>query len=306
MFETQQLKIHWQQIQHPILKAHHSEFWVCQIEPPIPEIAGNKWLKLAPVLSKRKPSQGILSLGGAFSNHLAALAAAGYFYRFPTIGLVRTDQLDLNNPTLKRCIEYGMQLEPINRMQFRQRDTIEFNQYLANTYPTYIVVPEGGSNQDGASGAAMLPLADTPAGEADILTVATASGGTLAGIIQRYPHKQALGLAVVKDQALISKVKACLPTEENFSHWHVFESETPYGKVTPQLIEFCCALKPQLTIEPIYTGKALFKLFTLLAEGNIPKGKRIAFFHTGGLQGLAGLHYRKIITDQQFTLLKQI
>ncbi|MCF4010963.1 1-aminocyclopropane-1-carboxylate deaminase/D-cysteine desulfhydrase [Rheinheimera sp. UJ63] len=303
--------IHWQRWYDKRLGANNNELWLLNLVPPVAEIAGNKWLKLHNALQQRLPTQGILSLGGAFSNHLAALAAAGHYYHFPTIGLVRTEQLDLNNPTLAQCLKHGMQLHALTRTQFRQRSSSEFNLYLQQQYPDYLVIPEGGSNLQGAAGVATLPLADTPHGLADILCCATASGGTLAGLIQRYPHTQILGLAVVKDSALTDKVKRCLPhsmiAAANDQNWSIQPADSNYAKVSNELIDFCCQAKQQqnISIEPVYTGKALQQLFTLLDQGKIPANKRIAFFHTGGLQGLAGLHYRKILSDQQFDLLNR-
>lgn len=296
-------KIRWQLLQHPTLTTCDTELWICQLEPAVPQIAGNKWLKLHSAITGRMPEQGILSLGGAFSNHLAALAAAGKHYGFPTIGLIRTDKLDLENPTLQRCLQDGMQLQQIERMQFRQRDSAEFNNYLRNKFPNYLIVPEGGSNKQGAEGVAVLPLAETPAGQANLLCCATASGGTLAGIIQRYPGIKVLGLSVVKDNSLVSRVKQCLPEHSAFVNWQLARASSAYGKVTAEIIAFCCELKPQISLEPVYTGKALHQLFELLATGVIAPGQRIAFFHTGGLQGLAGLYYRKLISRSEYLLL---
>lgn len=298
-------EITWHKLKHPILTASKTELWICQLKPAVPQIAGNKWLKLYSAISQRLPTQGILSLGGAFSNHLAALAAAGNHYGFPTIGLVRTDQLDAANPTLQQCLQNGMQIREIDRAQFRQRDTPEFHNYLINNFPDYLIVPEGGSNQQGAAGVSALPLAETPAGKASLLCCATASGGTLAGIIQRYPKIKVLGLAVVKDSSLANRVKQCLPNESihTETNWQLTEANSAYGKVTAADIAFCCELKPQVTLEPVYTGKALHQLFNLLANGQLASGQRIAFFHTGGLQGLAGLYYRKLISKTEYALL---
>ncbi len=296
-------KICWLQLQHPKLELTETELWVCQLTTAVPNISGNKWLKLASALNKKSAKQGILSMGGAFSNHLAALAAAGKHYGFPTIGLVRTDKIDLNNPTLVQCLENGMHLQAVNRSNYRQRHTSEFNQKLINCYPNYLIIPEGGSNEEGAKGVTALPLAETPAGKANLLCCATASGGTLAGIIQRYPDIKVLGLAVVQDNKLADKVEDCLPINHNFSNWELTKASSAYGKVSAEVVAFCCELKSQISLEPIYTGKALYQLFELLEKKEIAAGQRIAFFHTGGLQGLAGLHYRKLISQNEYALL---
>ncbi len=299
--------IHWQLLKDPILTKRNIELWICQLQPPVAAIAGNKWLKLHGAIQQRQSNQGILSFGGAFSNHLAALAAAGNHYGFSTLGLVRTEQLDLANPTLLQCHQHGMRLIAVSRHEYRQRSAKEFNQEIQVQYPDYLLVPEGGSNQAGALGVSQLPLAETPNGTATLLCAATASGGTLAGIIQRYPATSVLGLSVVKDASLAQKVTACLPQDQHYANWSLSQAPSAYAKVPKDLIDFCCRLKheQQLSTEPVYTGKALQQLFSLIKNGDIDTHQRIAFFHTGGLQGLAGLHYRKILTSEQYQLLSQ-
>jgi 1-aminocyclopropane-1-carboxylate deaminase len=56
-----------------------------------PLITGNKWFKLTHHFkaAKQAGATGVISLGGAHSNHLHALAAAGKRFGFPTVGLLR-------------------------------------------------------------------------------------------------------------------------------------------------------------------------------------------------------------------------
>ena len=56
-----------------------------------PLISGNKWFKLIEHLqtADHAGAEGIISLGGAHSNHLHALAAAGKRFGFSTVGLLR-------------------------------------------------------------------------------------------------------------------------------------------------------------------------------------------------------------------------
>lgn len=296
---------HWQLLPASMVSNPAPEIWICSLKAPVAEIAGNKWLKLQAALKQRQPGQGILSFGGAFSNHLAALAAAGHHYNFPTIGIVRTDHLDQQNPTLKRCQAFGMQLKALNRDSYRQHQQTEFLNSLKISYPHYLIVPEGGSDQAGAWGVRTLPLQQTPAGAADLLCCATASGGTLAGIIHQHPTIRCLGLAVVKDSSLPQRVNACLPSDEIFNNWSVAQAKSGYGKLSADLIAFCCQLKREYNIstEPVYTGKALHLLIELITKGALANVKRVAFFHTGGLQGLHGLYYRQQLTTEQYQLL---
>lgn len=297
----------WQLLPVSTASISAPEVWICSLKAPVAEIAGNKWLKLQAALQQRQPGQGILSFGGAFSNHLAALAAAGHHYNFPTIGIVRTDHLDRQNPTLKRCQALGMQLKALSHDSYRQHQQAEFLNSLKISYPHYLIVPEGGSDQAGAWGVCSLPLQQTPAGSADLLCCATASGGTLAGIIRQHPTVRCLGLAVVKDSSLPQRVSACLPSDEAFNNWSIAQATSGYSKLSAELIAFCCQLRRDhnISTEPVYTGKALHLLIELIKKGALADVKRVAFFHTGGLQGLHGLYYRKLLTTEQYQLLAE-
>ena len=82
------------------------------------EISGNKWRKLKYniALCESKRKEGILTFGGAYSNHLVATAAACKMAKLKSIGFVRGEELTAeSNGTLKRCAELGMELVFISR-----------------------------------------------------------------------------------------------------------------------------------------------------------------------------------------------
>ena len=64
-----------------------------------------------------------------------------------------------------------------------------------------------------------------------------------------------------------------------------------YAKFSPALWQWVQDFSAEtgLPLEPIYSGKAMWGLFRELAAGRIPRGSKIVFIHTGGMQGLAGL-----------------
>jgi DNA-binding CsgD family transcriptional regulator len=72
-----------------------------------------------------------------------------------------------------------------------------------------LLIPEGGSSVDGVKGVAELNLIDTPDGKADLICLATASGGTLAGVISGN-NCNVLGIAVVKDASIPERVNQLL------------------------------------------------------------------------------------------------
>lgn len=292
---------HWQQIRLPLLAQCQTELWVCHLQCRVPAIAGNKWLKLKYHIQhiQQYEKAGILTFGGAFSNHLAAVAAAGKAFSFQTHAIVRHQGAVLN-PTLVACQEHGMQLRFADPAEYRQRHQADYLSQLQQQFPDWLIVPEGGTSTLGVKGVAELQLAETPAGAATLICCATGSGGTVAGLALGHPHNQVLGVSVVKDSSLPDKINALAPGLHN---WRLLPdcSDRRYGRFDQETLAFCVALSQQnLALEPVYTGKALRTLCTALAQGEIAAGQRIVFLHTGGLQGLAGLHQQQRISTADY------
>jgi 1-aminocyclopropane-1-carboxylate deaminase len=292
--------LQWQAITHPVLTLHQTELWIRYTATEHPDISGNKLLKLKYQLTQalQENYAGLLTFGGAFSNHLVATAAAAAENNLKSTGIVRGLEVDLNNPTLALCRDYGMQLHRISREQYQQRHQDHFIQQLMLQYPDQLLIPEGGTCEAAALGISELDMLHTPTGPASLLVTATGSGGTLAGLIRGAPDTSVLGIAVVKDSSLTEKVKQLLPVGRSYPHWQLIQAlhQPAYGRFDAKLWQFCLSFRDQqLQLEPVYTGKALYSVFELIRTGQIAKGSRISFFHTGGLQGLKGLAYRGLI-----------
>ena len=89
-------------------------------------ISGNKYRKLKYNIlhAKNKNYEGLISFGGAYSNHIAALAYAGKVNNLKTIGLIRGEEISnkfTTNPTLKYARECGMNFEFITRVYKRRK-----------------------------------------------------------------------------------------------------------------------------------------------------------------------------------------
>jgi len=106
-----------------------------------PFVSGNKFRKLKYNLlqAKAENQSTLLTFGGAYSNHIAAVAYAGKENGFQTIGIIRGDELAdkiENNPTLKFAQECGMQFEFVSRETYRLKTEATFwNNYNNNTEP---------------------------------------------------------------------------------------------------------------------------------------------------------------------------
>ena len=88
-----------------------------------PEISGNKLRKLKYNIEHMIEigRKGILTFGGAYSNHLLATAALCNKNKIPSIGIVRGNELTTSsNITLKRCTELNMQLLFVSRNEYKR------------------------------------------------------------------------------------------------------------------------------------------------------------------------------------------
>lgn len=304
-------QLRWQQLHHPVLIETNTELWICHLDCQVQAAAGNKWLKLKYHIQQIQQHDqiGIVTFGGAFSNHLAAVAAAGKAFGFKTKAIIRSHCPDLNNPTLQQCAADGMELIFVDAATYRLRHDPIYLDELSKQFPHYLIVPEGGSNELALGGFLEVNFANTPNGPADLIVCATASGGTVAGIVQQQSRQtkpcKVLGIEVVKDLSLPAKIEELCPLHNKI--WQLFPdiSGKKYGHFDRKTLDFCLEMAElSLYLEPIYTGKALRSLFWHLQQTRTAQVRRVTFFHTGGLQGLAGLGYQEYISQQELNSLK--
>ena len=254
------------------------------------QISGNKWRKLKYNFKQLvdSPYRGIASFGGAFSNHIAALAAAGEKAQVPTLGFIRTHEIDLNNPTLKLAHAKGMILVALTRDEYKKRRDPNFIAKLQEKYPNYLFVPEGGSNRSASDG--LKELAAELVQQSNVKTIALAigSGGTISGLLDHLPEHKFIGVAVVDDTPLLAALQDKYGDRLTIVKSAMFGG---YGKTSEQLNDFCWEFTKQtkIPIEPVYTGK----MFYALCEQELALEQPVLAIHTGGLQGLKGLDYRR-------------
>lgn len=265
-----------------------------------PTISGNKWRKLKYNLqaARFQGKDTLLTFGGAYSNHVAAVAAAGKEFNLRTVGYIRGEAHPVLNPTLTFATRCGMQLHYLDRATYRQKNLPAFAEHLQSKYPTAYLLPEGGTNLLAVKGCAeIVPDISVPY---DYLVCAVGTGGTLAGLIAGLAGaKQIIGIPALKGGEFLKAEIEQLVTGyagQNFSNW---ELQTQfhfggYAKVKPELVQFIqyCWQQHQVPLEPIYTGKMLYGLYSLIRQAYFKPGTVLVAVHTGGLQGLAGLAQR--------------
>ncbi|MFI5802305.1 1-aminocyclopropane-1-carboxylate deaminase/D-cysteine desulfhydrase [Streptomyces sp. NPDC051561] len=254
-----------------------------------PDLPGNKWRKLAPNL-QAAAGRPLLTFGGAYSNHLRATAAAGRLLGFPTLGLVRGDELAGRplNDSLARCAADGMRLRFLSRSDYRRRADPAFLAELLPTtpFPEAYVVPEGGSNALAAQGCTA--LGHELHGVADVAAVACGTGGTLAGLAAGLaPGQRALGVPVLKGGFLEKDVRAL--QDQAFGgpagSWSLADGFHfgGYARTPPELLDFAAAFEARhgLPVERLYVAKLLYALSELTARGAFPPGTRLVAVITG-------------------------
>ncbi|MGY5006147.1 1-aminocyclopropane-1-carboxylate deaminase/D-cysteine desulfhydrase [Streptomyces griseus] len=252
-----------------------------------PDLPGNKWRKLVLNL-EAAAGRPVLTFGGAYSNHLRATAAAGRLLGFPTIGVVRGDELAHRplNPSLARCAADGMRLHFVDRTTYRAKASPEVLAGLLSRYGDVEVIPEGGSNALAAQGCTA--LGRELAGEADVAAVACGTGGTLAGLAAGLaPGQRALGVPVVGGGFLAGEVERL--QREAFGgpagSWTLDERFAfgGYARSTPELAAFAADFEDRhgLPVERVYVAKLLFALTVLAGEGAFAPGSRVAAVITG-------------------------
>ena len=263
-------------------------------------ISGNKWYKLKYNLieAEKLGYKTLLTFGGAFSNHIHAIAAAGKKYGFRTIGIIRGEEHLPLNPTLESAQENGMIIEYLDRKSYRNKYNKDLIDRLKNKYGDFFLIPEGGSNHLAIKGCAeIISGIET---NFDFICSACGTGGTLAGLILGLESKSfALGFSVLRGgEFLYQNIRNLLShyQKENLNNWQINLDYHfgGYAKINSELVNFCRNFEEQhnIPIEPIYTGKMFYGIFDLIKNNYFPKQSTIIAIHTGGLQGLQGLKHR--------------
>ena len=319
-------------INHPLFDQYQVKVMIKRDDLIHPIISGNKWRKLKYNIEevKAQGKKGIISFGGAYSNHIHALAFACYQDKLPCIGIIRGQSHYANNFTLRWAEHWQMTLTYVDRITYRRRAEPNYLADLQLQYPDYLIIPEGGSNSLAIPGVSEVIEELNQQCSFDTLLTPVGSGGTLAGLIAGDNNQhQLLGIAVLKqgkttssdnlddltpnqgtnndnltaNNYLTDQVSALLPqAAQQFDNWLVLPDfhRGGYAKFSSEDSDRILAFTQETGIcfDPVYSGKMLLALIDLIEQGYFAKDHRIILLHTGGLQGLGGLSERKVINPQ--------
>lgn len=298
-------------VQHPLFLHHNIQVFIKRDDLIHPIISGNKWRKLLFNIKTAQTSdyQGVLSFGGAYSNHIHALAYACQQAKIPAKAIIRGESHYAQNSTLSQAMKWGMELDFVDRSTYRKRYEESYLESLKEKYLNHYIVPEGGSNTLAVQGVSCMLDELKEQAQYDSILVPVGSGGTIAGIISGDEEQhQILGICVLKQgEYLRDEITKFLPAKAKaYQNWQLYTQYHGggYAKFTSescqQLSEFSQITK--IPFEPIYSGKMIIALLDLIKQGYFASGHRIMLIHTGGLQGLYGLAEQKRIDLKQWYL----
>ena len=261
-----------------------------------PIISGNKWRKLKYNLveAKDKGYKTILTFGGAYSNHIHATAFAGKIFGFNTIGIIRGEEHQPLNPTLKDATEFGMKIYYVSRSEYRKKTDKNFIEMLHQKFGDFYHVPEGGSNNLAVKGGTEI-VQDINI-DFDYIVSACGTGGTLAGVICGLDgNKEAIGVSALKGAGFLNENVSKFVKDysgKNYYNWKI-KLDYHFGgfaKTKPEQIAYMKEFEElnNIQLDPIYTSKMIYGIYDMIKNGEIKKEATIIALHTGGLQGRRG------------------
>lgn len=300
-----------QELQHPLFQKHNIRVSIKRDDLIHPIISGNKWRKLKGNIAQAKElgKKGIISFGGAYSNHIHALAYACFKENLQAVGIIRGESHYQNNYTLKWAAHWKMQLRFVDRKTYKRRYDSEYLQTIEDQYKNYLVVPEGGSNTLALLGVADVITELKQQSEYNTLMLPVGSGGTIAGLIAAdNTSHNIIGVTVLKQGEYLTKeIIQLLPEQtKHYQNWQLLHQYhcggyAKFSKEDCQKINQFSAIV-DVPFEPVYSGKMVLALLDLVEQGFFPSGHKIMLVHTGGLQGLGGLAERGLIEAEQWHL----
>lgn len=279
----------------PLLKEKGVTAAILRLDKIHQHISGNKWFKLKYYLQEaiQNNKQGIITFGGAFSNHIIAAAGAAQMSSLKSIGIIRGEEPAILSTTLQQAKTFGMQLIFITREKYKHKDDEVFLNKLQTDYEDYLIIPEGGAGVPGAKGCSEILSFACKENYTHIIC-AMGTGTMFAGLSNAaLPEQTVIGIPVLKGitdfwqqaEYMIEKEKK---TNSLFFYDYHFGG---YAKYKPDLIAFMNSFYRETAIPTdfVYTGKLLFAVNDLLHKNYFSTGSRLLIIHSGGLQGNAGL-----------------
>lgn len=264
-----------------------------------PEVSGNKFRKLKYNIHRAIAGgyNTILTFGGAYSNHIAASAAAAKLSNLKSIGIIRGEEHQPLNVTLQTAVDNGMELHYISRSDYKLKAEPNFLNGIKKQFGEVFIIPVGGTNQLAIKGVAEIRANWNE--NFDYVATPFGSGGTAVGIYSILTDQQHLIIfSALKGEGVGEEFLKVLSENElkDKGNWKMFTDYHfgGYAKVKRELVDFVNGFKKEhsIQLDLIYNGKMLFGLYDLIKKGYFPQETKLLAIHTGGVQGNKGMEER--------------
>ena len=277
---------------HPRFRQNDLRAEVMRLDKIHPDISGNKWFKLKYYIKRAIESnkQTVISFGGAYSNHLLALASAARMNGLSSIAYIRGEEPVKLSHTILAAKEHGMKFRFLSRMEYDQKKKSVTLRSTDDYEPDSLFIPEGGAGADGIRGAEEI-LSGLSLSRFSHICCAVGTGITLAGLINSAaPHQVIIGVSVLKGTRDFEPMNiSWLKNRSALENVRMIHADHfgGYAKNNQVLIDFINRTYAESGIPTdfVYTGKLFYSIFRMAAEKAFPPGSRLLLLHTGGLQG---------------------
>jgi 1-aminocyclopropane-1-carboxylate deaminase len=253
-----------------------------------PLIKGNKYRKLKYNLPDMMKASAVISFGGAYSNHIHALAALCHAYDLKSVGIIRGEEVE--NEVLDFCKLCGMILHFVDREAYRKKMNAPSIQHIIASYENAIVIPEGGSNELALKGVSELVDELVASGHSfDYIAVAAGTGCTAAGILKGIQLHQIgtklLVFSALKGDWMIDEITKFSNIEKSKFYFSDQYSLGGYAKFNSDYLQFVQKFIEDtgIAIDRVYNGKLLYGLYDLDKKGQFSKGQKILWINSGGV-----------------------
>jgi len=278
-------------VKNQLLENLQIEWHIARLDLIHPIVSGNKLFKLyyyvEDALAAKKNT--LVTMGGAYSNHLAASAYYAHINGLKSIGLVRGEKAVHLSHTLKQCEAWGMQLKYVSREDYPKINEDNIHMYISFDKEHCFFIPEGGYGIAGIKGASHIMDAISFLNP-DFITTAVGTGCTLSGLLYNKTSKaKIIAVPVLKGFHQLEKNMVDLLGKQPHPNFEVLDDYHfgGYAKKNETLLQFMNTfyVENKIPTDFVYTGKMMYAILDKINKGYFPKGSKIVSIHTGGLQG---------------------
>ena len=290
-----------QSVSIPFLHQHNVTLTVLRLDKIHSLISGNKWFKLKYSLQDAlaKNYTQIVTVGGAYSNHILATAAACQVLGLDSIGVIRGERNSALSCTLEQAEKLGMKLDFVSRSIYSNKELLY--QKLQSNYPKGYLIEEGGMNDKGIRGGQdIMKLAAS--NKYTHICCAVGTGTMLAGITNALNDAQrVIGISSLNiSNNTNNDLRKFLDDHHIPSNKYEIVYDYHFGgyaKYNDQLLDFMNEWYRTTSIPSdfVYTGKLFFAICDLIKKSYFAKQDSILIIHSGGLQGNCSLPKSRLL-----------